>query len=84
MKPEKLLKLAKQSIEKWEKNPFKLGNYPVVQVCSQKLIDKLEICPNVVGEYVGSSSKGHLYNFRAESIVNNLTEHVIILNDESK
>jgi hypothetical protein len=78
MKPEKLLQLAKQSIEKWKKSKFKLGNYPVVQVCSQKLTDKFEICPNIVGEYVGSSNKGHVYNFKAQAIIDNLTEYVVI------
>jgi hypothetical protein len=71
MKQSVLVELANKAIARWnDPNLPKLPGKPIVKVVSSKLANELELHPNVIGVYLGTTSKGmHTYNVPAHAII---------------
>ncbi|MBW4666472.1 MAG: hypothetical protein KME60_03250 [Cyanomargarita calcarea GSE-NOS-MK-12-04C] len=71
MKQSKLVELANKAIARWNDPDLpELPGSPVVKIVASKLASELEIHPQVIATYLGTtSSNKHVYNIPASAII---------------
>jgi hypothetical protein len=74
VKPYELVELANKAIARWgDPNLPKLPGTPVVNVVALKLKKEIELHPQVIGTYLGTTGRGkHVYSVPAHAIIENL------------
>jgi hypothetical protein len=74
MKPQELIELANKAIARWSDPKLpKLPGTPVVNVVALKLEEEIELHPQVIGTYLGTTGRGkYVYSVPAHAIIENL------------